>query len=120
MHEDVDLWVDAAIAFGKSGDNKAQGLPSSLGLALYLSLDSSKKELVKRAMRAGEICLMSKAATANSEDSERAFVKKIMNIVALEPPVERIRRLVRLKQEAMTCERKKTETLREFLDRFNF
>lgn len=75
---------------------------------------------MKRAMRAGEIVLLSKPATANSEDSLRELVKKVMNIVAFEPPADRIRRLLHLNLESVTYERENTETLREFFHRFKF
>lgn len=42
-HEEIKLWADAVVSFGEGGDNKAQGLASSFGMALYRSLDSSKK-----------------------------------------------------------------------------
>lgn len=48
------------IALAKGGDGQAKGLSSCVGPALYRSLESSRKELIKKAMRAGEINLINK------------------------------------------------------------
>lgn len=60
-----------------------------------------------------EINLVSKTAT--TEDHLRKAVQSIMRIMDFEPPIDRIRQLVRLNQEAMSCKRKKIERLRSFL-----
>lgn len=68
------LGVDAVIDFSKGGNGKAKFLASSLFLDLYRSLDSSKKELVKREMRASYILIMNNEY--NNREIQRVLVKR--------------------------------------------
>lgn len=68
-------------------------------------------------MRSGEVNIITKTAT--TEGLQRKTVQSIMHIGAIEPPIDLILRLVRLNQEVMSCERKKSESLRSFLRRFD-
>lgn len=115
--EEIRFWMETVKTAAEAGDTKAVGVSATLGLTLFRSLDDSRKEIVKKAMRTGEIILISKGP--NSVEKQMAVVSSILKVVAPDSAVEKIKRIVNLNKEVHRCTRKDSEDMTTYIERFN-
>lgn len=114
--EEVSEWAINVQACAKAGDNRAKGVAGTLAHTLYRSLTSDKKDLVKRAVKAGDLDL--KPDTERSDGEQTDLVKKVVEIVAADTPAESVRRIARLNRDANNCVRGNEESIPKYIGRF--
>lgn len=103
-------------ACAAGGDNGAKGTSASLAMTLYRSLELNKKEIVKKAIKTGEIILIPEDKDANIDQMN--VLESIMELVAMDSAVHIIKRVVLLNKEVHSCIRKPNETIGEYVERF--
>ncbi len=109
---DVAIWVDFIFAGSEKGEDRLfESLRATLACQLYnVGLNNSQQWQVDYAQLQGTIDY--------KQDDQVKAVQQIIDLVAVEPPMVAVTRLIDSFNRVSNCTRKPTEALSNFVTRF--
>lgn len=109
---DIGRWVDLILAAAEKGnDRHFSTVAKILGRTLYeRGLPSAKKSIVDEAQ--------AKQVIDYRQDDQVEAVREIVNLIAVDPPIAGVSRLISSFNKVTSCERKQKEDLTMFVSRF--
>jgi len=107
----VVRWVDLIKTAAEKGDDRHyKTVWATLGRWLYRGLPSAQQSIVDEAQVKGVINY--------KQDDQVAAVRDIVELVAVDPPIAMVSRLISSFNKVSSCRRKKNEDLSMFVSRF--